>query len=185
MNQKTIIFLVNFVEDEQAYAVGNEDGRAVFAKLSHFVDNHPDHNIFGVSLKGIKFTDASFPRESVISLAKLYRGEKGFFLQDFISKDLEDNWSYAADAKDQPMIIWRDDGSYKLLGPKITASTLAILDYIHQQGEVTTSKVASKFALSTQNASGKLKKMFNQGLILGSMEVAESGGLEFIYQAIK
>ena len=92
---------------------------------------------------------------------------------------------YAAVAKDQPMLIWNSDGSYKLLGPKFPSSTLELLDFIHQQGEVTTSKVASKFELSTQNASGKLKKMFTQGLILGSKEIAESGGLEFIYTAIK
>ena len=56
---------------------------------------------------------------------------------------------------------------------------------MNKQGEVTTSKVAAEFDLSSQNASGKLKKMFESGLILGSKQVAESGGHEFVYRAIK
>lgn len=183
MKQNVTIELFSLVNDP--FAFGNEEGRAVNQKMAKIIDENPLQNIFGVSLKGMQFIDASFARESVITLAKQYRTEKGFYLQDFASKDLEDNWDYAAVAKDQPILIWNTDGSYKLLGPKFPSSTLELLNFIHQQGEVTTSKVASKFELSTQNASGKLKKMFTQGLILGSKEIAESGGLEFIYTAIK
>jgi len=39
--------------------------------------------------------------------------------------------------------------------------------------------------ISVQNASTRLKKLVSQGYILRSEEVAESGGIEFIYQAIK
>lgn len=184
MKQNDPIVLADLLDEQNEYAVGNEEGRAIFQKLSKIVDNHPGRMIFGISLKGIKFTDASFPRESVISLAKLHRAEKGFYLQDFASKDLLDNWDYAAKAKDQPMIVWDGDNFY-LLGPKMGQASLEILNYINRLGEATTAKVAAEFDLTSQNASGKLKKMYNQGLILGSKEVADSGGLEFVYRAIK
>lgn len=182
MKKNSIISLVELLNDE--YAVGNAEGRAVFQKLAQHIDNNPAQVVFGISLKGVKFTDASFPRESVISIAKLYRAEKGFYLTDFLDKDLIDNWDYAAKAKEQPLIIW-DGGRFTLIGPNINNSVRELLEYVNKQGEVTTSKVAAEFDLSSQNASGKLKKMFESGLILGSKQVAESGGHEFVYRAIK
>ena len=184
MNQNPPIILAELLDEQHQYAVGNEEGRSVFQKLSQIVDSHPGQVIFGISLKGIKFTDASFPRESVISLAKLHRAEKGFYLLDIASKDLLDNWDYAAKAKEQPIIVW-DGDEFTLLGPKIGQASLEILSYINKLGAITTAKIAYEFNLTSQNASGKLKKMYNQGLILGSKEVADSGGLEFVYRAIK
>lgn len=184
MKQNPSIILADLLDEQHEYAVGNEEGQAVFQKLSQIVNNHPGQVIFGISLKGIKFTDASFPRESVISLAKLHRAEKGFYLQDIKSKDLLDNWDYAAKAKEQPIIVW-DGDEFNLLGPKIGQALLEILKYINKLGFVTTAKIAAEFDLTSQNASGKLKKMYSQGLILGSKEVADSGGLEFVYRAIK
>lgn len=179
----TVTFsLLDLIGDSTAF--GNDEGREVFQKLSKQLDSHPNKKIFGISLKGITRTDASFPRESVISLAKAKKGEKGFYLMDFASKDLMDNWDYAAKAKDQPMIVLIPN-SYEVIGPALYAGAIELLDYIMNEGVVTTSKVAAKFKLSAQNASGKLKKLYSLGLILGTKEVAESGGMEFVYRAIK
>ena len=49
---------------------------------------------------------------------------------------------------------------------------------------VTTSRIAIELDVSAQNASAKLKKLLSMGLILGSKQTAESGGMEFIYTAI-
>ena len=54
-----------------------------------------------------------------------------------------------------------------------------------KEGEVSTAKVVQMFGVSAHNASAKLKKLFATGLILGRKTVAESGGLEFVYRAIK
>ena len=177
-----IIKLVDIVGDDSAF--GNEEGREVFQELSKQLDSYPGRSIFGISLKGIRRTDASFPRESVISLAKAKRGEKGLYLLDFISKDLMDNWDYAAKAKEQPIIVLVE-GGYEVLGPDLHAGAKELLDFIMKEGRVTTSKVADKFGVSAQNASGKLKKLYLQGLVMGAKEVAESGGMEFVYRAIK
>ena len=68
-----ILKLSDFIEGNNAY--GNDDGRDVFQKISKKLDDFSSTKIFGISLLGINRTDASFPRESIISLAKAKRGD--------------------------------------------------------------------------------------------------------------
>jgi hypothetical protein len=183
MNQKSMIInLREFTLDDHPF--GNVQGKETYRKLAEFIDTHPSNNVFGISLREIEATDASFPRESVIALAKQYRGEKGFFLEGIKERDLVDNWNYAAKAKDQPLVIWEAE-EFEIIGPEVSSSTRILLDYILKKKSVTTSQAASDLGISVQNASTKLKKLVTQGFILRSEEVAESGGLEFLYKAIK
>lgn len=183
MKQKPfIINLRDHTEDDHAF--GNRQGRDTYNRLIDLVDSHQSQVIFEITLKDIIATDASFPRESVVSLAKQFRGEKGFLLSGFKTRDLVDNWNYAAKAKEQPLIIWNEK-DHELIGPELNSSTKKLLDFILTEGTTTTSKISDVFEISVQNASSKLKKLYNQGFILGSKEVAESGGIEFIYIAIK
>ena len=170
---------------QKKFLSGNELGKSVFVKLDEEVGSHPSLSIFGISLKGIEATDASFPRESVISLAKKYSGEKGFFLRDFASKDLLDNWDYAAKAKNQAVIVHRDGQRYEVIGPNLHEGLAELLDFVMKEEVITTSKVAKKFDISAPNASAKMKKLHVMGLVLGTKESAETGGLEFVYRAIK
>lgn len=185
MKQNTItIKLINFTSS--SLPNGNVQGKETFRKLSDYVDSHPLFNIFGISLEGIESTDISFPRESVLSIAKLYRGQKGFYLEgiDKKDRDLFDNWQGAAAAKDQPMVIWYKN-SYEIIGPEISKSNLQLVDYVLENKAVTTSKVASDLNISVHNASTKLKKLVDQGYVMRSEDVADTGGIEFIYHAIK
>ena len=179
---KIAIPLREFTDSDHPF--GNKQGRETYGKFADFIDYHATSNLFEVSLDGIEATDASFPRESVIALAKSLRGEKFFYLTGFCSKDLLDNWDYAAKAKDQSLIVQSEEG-YEVIGPELNAGAKALLDFVMKEEVVTTSKVADEFDVSAQNASGKLKKLYTQGLIMGAKEVAESGGMEFIYRAIK
>ncbi len=165
-------------------AFGNTEGREVYQKLLSELDAHPSKKVVGISLDGITRTDASFPRESVVSLAKSRIGEKGFYLQDFASKDLMDNWDYAAKAKGFSLIVFTAD-SYELIGNDISAGSRELLDFIMKKRSVTTSKVAEALDVSAQNASAKLKKLLSWGLVLGTKQAAESGGMEFVYTAIQ
>ncbi len=169
---------------EEPYAYGNDEGREVFSKLQGLIAKHPDEKVFGISLKGVEVTDASFPRESVISLAKMYKGEKGFYVCDVPSQDVLDNWSYAAQAKAQSVIIKKGKG-YELIGPPVTDTSKALLDIVMKEGVVTTSLIADELKVSPQNASAKMKKLLDLGLVLASKEAAETGGLEFVFTAIK
>lgn len=182
MKQPLTIELYKLIDDESAF--GNDQGRAIYQKILSILDQHPEQDIIEISLKGIKRTDASFPRESVISLAKNLKGDKGLYLKDFYSRDLMDNWAYAAIAKEQPIIVMTQDG-YELLGTDVGTRRRELLDFIMEYGTVTTSKVAEKFDISAQNASAKLKKLSSMGLVLGSKQTAETGGVEFVYRAIK
>ncbi len=182
MNQKSLtVKLRDFTEDDHPF--GNVQGKATFGKLLDFVHSHPQYSVFGISLSGIEATDASFPRESVVAVAKLFRGERGFFLKDVRSRDLLDNWSYAAQAKEIPLTVWAEDG-YQVIGPEISSSTRELLDCVLPQRAVTAAKVAEALNISVANASTKLKKLKDQGYILRAEETAESGGIEYIYRAI-
>ncbi|MEJ6079146.1 MarR family transcriptional regulator [Vibrio sp. 1-Bac 57] len=165
------------------HAFGNDEGSEAYIKIKKIVDTHPSCDIFSISLEGMRFTDASFPRESVISLAKSLKGEKGFYLCKVPSKDLLDNWSYGASAKDQPLIVKNVSG-YDVLGIKLSSTVKELLDFVITNKMATSSNVAKYFDISAQNASGRLKKLHATGLILGQKEVAESGGLEFVYRSI-
>ncbi|MNF90150.1 hypothetical protein D3C84_727040 [compost metagenome] len=119
----------------------------------------------------------------MIAVAKLFRGERGFFLKDVKSRDLLDNWSYAAQAKEIPLTVWAGDG-YHIIGPEISPSMKELLDCVLSQRSVTAAKVAEALKISVPNASTKLKKLKDQGYILRAEETAESGGIEYIYLAI-
>jgi hypothetical protein len=185
MKQERVTITLSDITGRKQFLSGNALGKKAFHELLTAVDSHPDAAVIGISLKGILATDASFPRESVISLVKLQSGERGFFLKDFISDDLRDNWDYAAKAKNQAVIIQRGADGYDVIGPELSESTKELLDFVMKEGEVTTSKVAKKFGVSAQNASAKMKKLLSMGLVLGTKETAETGGLEYVYQAIR
>jgi hypothetical protein len=177
-----VVTLRTFTENEHPF--GNIEGKIVFRKLSDFVEQNPNVDVFGISLEGIEATDASFPRESVVSLAKQLRGEKGIFLKNIYNRDLIDNWNYAAKAKDQPLVIWNDD-SFEIIGPDLNKSTRDLVEYVLRQGAVLASQVAGDLNLSVQNASTRLKNLVIQGYLIRSEDVADSGGIEFKYSAIK
>lgn len=180
-----MIISLSDITGKKPFLSGNVLGKNVFQELQRLTEAHPGVAIFGISLKSILATDASFPRESVISLAKLLCGEKGFFLKDFDSDDLIDNWNYAAKAKNQAIIVLKGARGYDVIGPELSTGTRELLDFVMKEGVVTTSKVAKEFDISAQNASAKMKKLHSMGLVLGSKEAAESGGLEFVYTAIR
>lgn len=183
MNQNSIVVkLLDFTSSASPF--GNIEGKNVYRKLVDFVEEHPRTQIFGISLEGIKATDASFPRESVVSLAKHFRGERGIFLTDLHDRDLIDNWTYAARAKDQPLVIW-NGAVFEVIGPELNPSTRSLVGYVFERRSVLASQVAADLGLSVQNASTRLKGLVAAGYLLRAEEVAESGGIEFKYRAIR
>lgn len=184
MKQKNpIIILRDFTPDDAPF--GTEQGQTVCFKIQKELNKHPSEKIIGISFKGIQRIDVSFSRESVVTLAKSKRGEVGFYLKDLKNKDNIENLKAAAKAKDQPLIV-TDDSSFEVIGPELSPDMKELFYFIMDSNSVTTSSVVRKFPkLSVPNASGKLKKLLNLGLIIGSKETAESGGLEYVFSAIK
>jgi hypothetical protein len=183
MNQTSIIVkLLDFTSTASPY--GNVEGKNVFRRLVDFVEEHPQTAVFGVSLEGIDATDASFPRESVVSVAKHFRGERGIFLTQLHDRDLIDNWIYAARAKDQPLVIWNETG-FEVIGPEMNPSTRSLVEYVLEKRSVLAAQVAVDLGLSVQNASTRLKSLVAAGYFLRVEAAADSGGIEFKYQVIQ
>jgi len=183
MNQKSITLnLIEFTGDE-AHPYGNAAGREVFNKFISYLDTLPRAHVIGISFGKVS-ADSSFLREAVVSVAKHYRGEKYFYIQDLEDPDVRDNCHYAAEAKKQPIVAW-SDREYAILGPQPSSSNMALLEVVLSKMAVTTAQVAMDLDISVQNASTKLKKLVEEGYIMRREEVAESGGIEYVYAAIR
>lgn len=182
MNQKTtIVKLIELTKETHPY--GNAMGREVFVNFVSHLDTLPKAEVVGISFTNV-VADSSFLREAVISVVKHYRGEKFFYIQDLDDTDVRDNCHYAADAKKQPIIAW-SGREYTILGPQPSASNMTLLEVVLSKLSVTTGQVAVDLDISVQNASTKLKKLVEEGYIMRREEVAESGGIEYVYAAIR
>lgn len=186
MNQNSIGMQVHLLDlANSTHPFGNVQGKEVFRKLSEIVDANPRSVVFGVSLAGIEATDASFPRESVIAAAKYYRGQHWFYLTDLNDRDLVDNWRYASQAKQQPLVIWHSDESFEVIGPDISSSARELVEYVLRHRKVSAAQVAADLGLSVPNASTRLKKLVADGYFLRNEDIADTGGIEYTYEAIR
>lgn len=184
MNEKAItIRLRDFMQSSDAW--GHDEGREVYLKLLRTVEAHAGYQVFRISLDGVRRTDASFPRECVIELAKRYRGSKGFCLMAAGNKDLLDNWDMAADKKEQPIVYWNEDGSYRIIGPQPSRGNQEIFDYVLSVPCATAVSAAKALGLKLTNASTKLKMLCAQGFMLRRDETSPTGGIEYVYFGIK
>ena len=58
------------------------------------------------------------------------KGEKSFYITNFDSKDLLDNWDYAAKAKKQ-LIITSFNNEIRTIGPDINSSTKELIEFVN------------------------------------------------------
>ena len=164
---------------------GHDEGHEVYFKLLKEVESRPGQKIYCISLRDVRRTDASFPRESVVELAKRYRGDKGFYLVDLVNQDLIDNWIAAADKKEQPLMLWDDNEIYRVLGPQPSKGNRELFEFAMSVPKLTTSEAANALNLKLTNTSSKLKQLIDKGYLLRQEEIAPSGGIEFMYFRIK
>src|SRR6185369_14174973 len=143
---------------------GHEEGHKVFLALLKAIKAQSTVKIFRISLDGVKRTDASFPRESVLELARRYRGEKGFCLINFTNKDLLDNWDAAAIKKDQPLVVWKND-EYEFIGPPPSLGNRELFEFALTVPSLTTATAVRRLNLKITNASTKLKQLEAQGYL--------------------
>jgi hypothetical protein len=163
---------------------GVEEGREVYHKLLGRIEAHPEASVFRISLGGVRRTDVSFPRESVIELARRFRGQKGFCLWDVSDENLLENWDAAALKRDQPLFAWNRKG-YRLLGLQPSAGLRKVLEFALEHDIITAAQLASQFGWTTSNASNKLRSLSEGGYILRREETAPSGGIEYMYQRVR
>lgn len=176
--------MINLIEftDKNSHPFGNIQGRKTFQELLQYVDSHPEQKVFEISLADIKATDSSFPRESVISIIKQFRGERWFILSGFNSVDLKDNWDYAAKAKEQTLIVIKENEP-TFIGQPLNEAAKELVLLVFKHRKIATPAAAKALDISIPNASTRLKKLVSDGLIMRTEEMAPSGGKEFIYAA--
>lgn len=169
---------------ESPYGWGRNQGREVFQLLLREVEVSPGKLVIEVSLDGVERTDISFASETVVEIAKRYRGNKGFYLSGVHDEDLLENWEAAATRKGQPLMVW-DGARGRAIGIKPSQGAAATFEYAIARASVTASEVSNALDFQITNASNKLKQLWEQGFLLRQQEVAESGGVEFRYYVVK
>lgn len=163
---------------------GRDQGRDVFQRLLKEVEANPGKPVIEVSLKDVERADISFASETVVEIARRYRGNKGFCLTHVANEDVLENFDAAAGKKAQPLMVW-DGRKVRVIGVQPSQGNASTFEYLSIKANVTASEVASALDLQITNASNKLKQLWEQGFVLRRQETAESGGVEFRYYAIR
>lgn len=162
---------------------GSEEGIAVREKLLRAIEAHPEAMVIRVSLAGIRRTDASFARESVLELAHQFRGRRGICVLDVPSDDVLENWDAAALKRGQALVVWGAKGP-QLIGPRPSEDTWELLKLVLRRGEVGTAEAAKVLRKQVNNVSTRLKRLSDEGLVLRRDANAATGGVEYRYMAI-
>jgi hypothetical protein len=167
---------------------GSQQGHYVRTRLESLVSRLPSYTTFGLSLEGIAYTDSVFARVAVMDLAVLLRRQKAFYLLGVEASDLLENWDNAARRCNQPLYIWQRGITAAplpvLLGPTVRAGEAAMLSLVLARSSVCASDAARDLHLNIQNASNKLRSLWEQGYVLREEQCANSGGREYAYAKI-
>jgi hypothetical protein len=101
--------------------------------------------IFKVSLEGVKRIDISFASETIVELARRYRGKKGLCFIDLVDPDMAEDWDAAAARKAQPLVSW-DHGKARTLGVSPSQGTLGAFEFALKRPRTR----AAEFAVATK-----------------------------------
>jgi predicted transcriptional regulator len=81
-------------------------------------------------------------------------------------------------------MVWAGKTAH-VIGVQPSQGNAGAFAYVLSKNSVTASDLANAIDLQITNASTKLKQLWEQGFVLRRQEVAESGGVEFRYFAIR
>jgi hypothetical protein len=163
---------------------GRDQGREVYQRLIRLVEETPGSLVFRISMKGVHRLDISFASETVVELARRYRGAKGFCLVDLTDLDLIENLDAAAARKKQPLLIWSGT-SVRLIGGEPTQGCREAYQFALGRPQTRAAEFAqTKQDMSIANASMKFKQLWEQGFLLRQESNADSGGVEYVYRRI-
>jgi hypothetical protein len=182
VNESAILYLRDCMPRSEGW--GRPEGREVYPALLNFVEAHPGTKIFRVSLERVQRMDMSFVSETIVQLAKRYRGNKGFCFIDMPNEDMAENIDAAAMKGEQPFLVWRNTKP-SLLGPQPGPGTVDPFNFALQRPYTRVADfVAANRDVSLTNASNKFKQLWQQGYLLRRERAAETGGVEYVYYRI-
>lgn len=160
---------------------GSVEGKKCFHKLKSAIEQNPLSKVVEICLKDVLIADVTFLRESIVSLAKFYRGSK-FIVVLASDERISSNWEGATNAI-SVNLQFVASGNIDYIGPRIGKVDRAILNTLNEQHSATSNDVSRKLLISVQNASSRLKHLFKMGLLMREEGTAGSGGKEFTYIA--
>lgn len=165
---------------------GRVAGREAYRRLMEFVEARPGAVVFRVSLQGVHRIDISFASETIVEIARRFRGRKGFCFVDLTDADQIENWAAAAQRAGQPVMSWEDGGKSVTLGLEPSQGNAEAFRFALARPESRAAEYAASASnISIANASNKFKQLWEQGFLLRREAVAESGGVEYVYVRIK
>src|SRR5262245_3282274 len=107
---------------------GREQGRGVYQRLLRAVEARAGNLVVKISMKGVQRVDMSFSSETIVELARRYRGAKGICLVDITDNDMIENIDAAAARKGQPLILWQGK-SARVIGAQPTQGCREAFDF--------------------------------------------------------
>jgi hypothetical protein len=167
----------------QSEAWGRAQGREVYPRLVEFVEANPGVTVFRVSMEGVRRVDMSFASETLVEIARRYRQTKGFCLVDLTDRDLIENIDAAARKKEQPLLVWYGE-TMELIGAEPSEGTREAFQFAVINGKTRAAEFAIQKGVTIANASTKFKQLWQQGFLLRRESIADSGGVEFVYQCV-
>jgi hypothetical protein len=180
MNENArVLTLREFMDRPEGW--GREQGRVTYQHLLRFVEGSAGTIVFRISMKGVNRMDISFASETVVELARRYRGKKGFCLVDLTDTDLIENLDAAAARKAQPLLIWQGRKA-RLIGPEPKQGCKEAFNFVLNRPQARAAEFAVAKDVSIANASMKFKQLWEQGFLLRRESAADTGGVEFVYQ---
>jgi hypothetical protein len=176
-----VLALHDFMDRPEGW--GRDQGRQVYQRLLRFVEGSPGTVIFKVSMKDVQRLDISFASETLVELARRYRGTKGFCLIDIDDKDLIENVDAAAEKKGQPILVWQGKSAH-LIGAKPSEGTREAFQFAMGRAQSRATEFATQKQMPIANASMKFKQLWEQGFLLRRESAADTGGVEYVYHRI-
>lgn len=165
---------------------GRVAGRETHRRLVDFVEANPGVLVFRISNENVRRIDISFASESIVEVARRYRGKKGFCFIGLTDDDQRENWAAAAQRAGQPIMSWDERGRLTVLGPQASAGNMDAFEFaLGRQVAKAAEYAGARRNMSITNASSKFKQLWEQGFLLRRESAAESGGVEYVYMAIK
>lgn len=173
-----------FMDEDDGW--GRAAGRETYRRLTEFVETNAGVLIFRVSTMGVGRIDISFASETVVELARRYRGKKGFCFVGLIDPDQRENWAAAAQRAAQPIMSWDERGGCLTVGPEPSQGNGDAFQFALAKPEARAAEyAAARRNISITNASSKFKQLWEQGFLLRRESAAESGGVEYVYFRIR
>ncbi|MGE4054618.1 MAG: DNA-binding protein [Vicinamibacterales bacterium] len=183
MNETARLRLRDFMTSDEGW--GRIAGREVAPKLLDFIERSAGVPVFRVSLAGVRRVDISFASETLVELARRFRGRKGFCFIDLADPDMRENWEAAALRAAQPLLSWHGD-AWSVVGPTPKEGLAGALEFALKREESRAADYAAETPkMSITNASTKFKQLWEQGFLLRREAGAESGGIEYLYFPIR